>query len=60
MGVQVEVPYDRVIRDCDTDGAVLYEIDGAEVWLPRSAHDCDPDELVLYVDEDMAFKKGLI
>ena len=42
-GSLIEVTYDRVIQP--TDDAICFEIDGREVWIPKSQlQDDDPDE----------------
>lgn len=59
----VSVDYDDVLWT--TAAAVLFLIDGDEVWLPRSTIELDDDTTkqgagMVDVRESMAFEKGLI
>ena len=53
----VIVGYDAI--RFETDNAYLLEIDGEEVWLPKSHCELNPDEDEAHIPEWLAIEKGL-
>lgn len=59
----VEVGFDEVVRDSDSELAVLFDIGGEKVWIPRSQlRDgvYDEGDLTFEIPEWLALEKGLI
>lgn len=61
-GDYIEIQYDKLLRDNPKSGAVLFLIEGKEVWIPRSQifewfEDASKN---LILTEWIAKQKGLI
>lgn len=57
----------KELADIDYDGikhrtekAILFIINGEEVWIPKWAAEIDEDEKTVMIPHDMALEKGLI
>jgi hypothetical protein len=53
-----DLDYTEIIHE--TDGAILFSIDGDEVWIPRSLLELDESTHTVTVPEWFALKEGLI
>lgn len=53
-----DVDYERIIHK--TELAVLFLIDGKEVWLPKSRIEIDEEQKLVTIPQDFALEKGLI
>jgi len=60
-GKFVEIEYDEVILDDNGLQAILYKIDGEDIWIPRSQiEDENYTGNSILITEWIADKKGLI
>ena len=57
---EVKIDYDEIIRDDDRYAAILFAIDGAEIWLPRSQIDVDEDNQTVTLPEWLAIERELV
>jgi len=57
MGDDVYVHYDKKKRE--TEAAILFVIDGEEIWLPKSQIEYDSQDKVVIVPEWLARKHDL-
>lgn len=57
----VDIPHDGVVLDEDQHRAILFKIDGEEVWLPRSQiveHDDNTVTIPQWLAEDRDLDPG--
>lgn len=55
----VTIDFRSVIRDRDSDAAILFDIEGEEIWIPRSLID-EQDSGSVDVPKWFARKEGLL
>ena len=60
MAKLADIDYDQIILDDDKYKAVLFEIGGKEVWLPRSLIEIDLDSKQVTMPERLAIDKELV
>ncbi len=55
-----DVGYDQIILDDDNYKAVLFAINGKEVWLARSLIEVDKDDKIVTMPEWLAIEKEIV